>query len=188
MSSSLFLFLSIFSLWSGLGYASTLNSYFFVFVCHYSLRITSRAEYIHTNASSFFWSRSVVVLISLSLCFERAIEHLSLKKKEVSIEEKRGTSLSFTSSSRLPDPWGEISQSSVFSLKISLDETTVVYEYAPRGGTPTLFFNEKTQSIILSRGQSVLSLAIEKKKRLFSLRNPFLPTLTTTTTKKERRD
>jgi hypothetical protein len=123
----------------------------------------------------------------LSLCFERASEHLSLKKKEVSIEEKRGTSLSFTSSSRLPDPWGEISQSSVFSLKISLDETTVVYEYAPRGGTPTLFFNGKTQSIILSRGQSVLSLAIEKKKRL-SLRNPFLPTLTTTTTKKERRD
>jgi hypothetical protein len=49
MSSNLFLFLSIFSLWSGLGYASTLNSYFFVFVCHYSLRITSRAEYIHTQ-------------------------------------------------------------------------------------------------------------------------------------------
>ena len=42
-----------------------LNSYFFVFVCHYSLRITSRAEYTHTIASSFFWSRSVVVLISL---------------------------------------------------------------------------------------------------------------------------
>ena len=143
---------------------------------------------IHTHKRIVLLLVKICCCSHLSLCFERASEHLSLKKKEVSIEEKRGTSLSFTSSSRLPDPWGEISQSSVFSLKISLDETTVVYEYAPRGGTPTLFFNGKTQSIILSRGRSVLFyLAIEKKKRL-SLRNPFLPTLTTTTTKKERRD
>ena len=81
-------------------------------------------------------------------------------------------------------PLGEISQSSVFSQDFCRrGRTAVVCEYAPRGGTPTLFFNEETQGIILSRGQSVLSLAIEKKKRL-SLRNPFLPTLTTTTTKK----
>jgi len=87
--------------------------------------------------------------------------------------------------------FGEISLNRPFFLSrfLSLkDETVVVCEYAPRGGTPTLFLNGKTQSIILSRDQSVLSLAIEKKKRLFSLRNPFLPTLTTTTTKKERRD
>ena len=170
MSSSLFLFLStIFSLWSGLGYASTfLNSYFFVFVCHYYI-----SRRIHTHKRIVLLLVKICCCSHLSLCFERASEHLSLKKKEVSIEEKRGTSLSFTSSSRLPDPSGEISQSSVFSLKISLDETTVVYEYAPRGGTPTLFFNGKTQSVILSRGQSVLFyLAIEKKKRL-SLRHPF---------------
>ena len=166
-----------------LGYGHTLNSYFFVFVCHYYI-----SRRIHTHKRIVLLLVKICCCSHLSLCFERAIEHLSLKKKEVSIEEKRGTSLSFTSSSRLPDPSGEISQSSVFSLKISLDETTVVYEYAPRGGTPTLFFNGKTQSIILSRGRSVLFyLAIEKKKRL-SLRSPFLPTLTTTTTKKERRD
>ena len=165
-----------------LGYGHTLNSYFFVFVCHYYI-----SRRIHTHKRIVLLLVKICCCSHLSLCFERAIEHLSLKKKEVSIEEKRGTSLSFTPSSRLPDPSGEISQSSVFSLKISLDETTVVYEYAPRGGTPTLFFNEETQGIILSRGQSVLSLAIEKKKRL-SLRNPFLPTLTTTKTKKERRD
>ena len=64
-----------------------LNSYFFVFVCHYSLRITSRAEYTHTNASSFFWSRSVVVLISLSVSSERA--SISLLRRRRSRSKKK---------------------------------------------------------------------------------------------------
>ena len=64
-----------------------LNSYFFVFVCHYSLRITSRAEYTHTNASSFFWSRSVVVLISLSVSSERS--SISLLRRRRSRSKKK---------------------------------------------------------------------------------------------------
>ena len=117
---------------------------------------------IHTHKRIVLLLVKICCCSHLSLCFERAIEHLSLKKKEVSIEEKRGTSLSFTSSSRLPDPSGEISQSSVFSLKISLDETTVVYEYAPRGGTPTLFFNEKHS---LSSFRAVKAFFLSRSRR-----------------------
>ena len=87
-----------------------LNSYFFVFVCHYSLRITSRAEYTHTNASSFFWSRSVVVLISLSVSSERA--SISLLRRRRSRSKKKEARLFHPS---LRDPSGEISRSSVFS-------------------------------------------------------------------------
>ena len=92
-----------------LGYGHTLNSYFFVFVCHYYI-----SRRIHTHKRIVLLLVKIFCCSHLSLCFERAIEHLSLKKKEVSIEEKRGTSLSFTPSSRLPDPSGEISQSSFF--------------------------------------------------------------------------
>ena len=144
-----------------LGYGHTLNSYFFVFVCHYYI-----SRRIHTHKRIVLLLVKIFCCSHLSPCFERAIEHLSLKKKEVSIEEKRGTSLSFTSSSRLPDPWGEISQSSVFSLKISLDETTVVCECAPRGGTPTLFFNEKTHSLSSFRAVKAFFLSRSRRKNV----------------------
>ena len=114
MSSSLFLFLSIFSLWSGLGYASTLNSYFFVFVCHYSLRITSRAEYTHTNASSFFWSRSVVVLISLSVSSERA--SISLLRRRRSRSKKKEARLFHSLRRRAFPTLGEKSRNRPFFL------------------------------------------------------------------------
>jgi hypothetical protein len=70
--------------WSGLGYGHTLNSYFFVFVCHYYI---SRIIYIHTNASSFFWSRSFVVLISLCVSNERA--SISLLRRRRSRSKKK---------------------------------------------------------------------------------------------------
>ena len=49
-----------------------------------------------------------------------------------------------------------------FLSRFSLDEEGLL------SFANTLFFNEKTQGIILSRGQSVLSLAIEKKTSLSS--------------------
>ena len=78
MSSSLFLFLSIFSLWSGLGYASTfLNSYFFVFVCHYYI-----SRRIHTH------KRIVLLLVKICCCSHLSLS-VSSERSSISLLRRR---------------------------------------------------------------------------------------------------
>jgi len=162
-----------------LGYGHTLNSYFFVFVCHYYI-----SRRIHTH------KRIVLLLVKIFCCShlspvssERS--SISLLRRRRSRSKKKEARLFHSLRRRAFPTLREKSRNRPFFLSRFLSTRKTVSFANTRRAVEhqRSSLTRKTQSIILSRGQSVLSLAIEKKKRL-SLRNPFLPTLTTTTTKK----